>query len=190
MSYWVLIDKPLPCSTDELPSPLRADNNVRQHVERCFLQFRDQVFRYLRGMGCEHGIAEEITQETFLRLYRAMQTTAGVNDERAWAFRVARNLYVDSRRESQRYRKDDGGVEERGPADSGLDPEQIMLHREREQRIEAAVLELPELHRECMHLRAQGLRYREIAVALDISLSAAVEYIRSAVKRLGSLAMK
>jgi len=46
-------------------------------------------------------------------------------------------------------------------------------------------LRLPELQRVCMQLKAQGLRYHEIAVALDISMTAAVDCVRSAVKRLG-----
>jgi len=154
------------------------------------LEFRDQVFRYLRALGCEHSSAEEITQETFLRLYRILQTGPRVNDERAWVFRVAKNLYIDCRRKRQRFVTpcdEDGNTQDRTPSHTGLDPEQQALQRERIQMIETEVLRLPELQRECMHLRAQGLRYREIAVALDISLSAAVECIRSAVKKLGSI---
>lgn len=173
--------------------PTRADHplsHARREVERCFLEFRDQVFRYLRALGCEHSSAEEITQETFLRLYRILQTGPRVNDERAWVFRVAKNLYIDCRRKRQRFVTpcdEDGNTQDRTPSHTGLDPEQQALQRERIQMIETEVLRLPELQRECMHLRAQGLRYREIAVALDISLSAAVECIRSAVKKLGSI---
>ena len=72
-------------------------------------------------------------------------------------------------------------------SDSGPDPEQEMLRRERIRLIEEEVLRMPDLQRECMHLKAQGLRYHEIAEALDISMSAAVDYVRRAVKRLGRL---
>ena len=41
---------------------------LRKHVEHWFLELRDPLFRYLRSMGCHHSPAEEITQETFLRL--------------------------------------------------------------------------------------------------------------------------
>jgi len=148
------------------------------------------VFRYLRALGCEHSIAEEITQEAFLRLYRTLQTGPRLNDERAWVFRVAKNLYIDCRRENHRFAMacDEGAnTQNRTPSGAELDPEQQALQRERMRMIETEVLRLPELQRECMHLRAQGLRYREIAGALDLSLSAAVECIRSAVKKLGSV---
>ena len=145
------------------------------------------MFRYLRTIGCELSLAEEIAQEAFLRLHRALRDGLQVQDVRAWVFRVARNLYIDSRREHQRYRvapSDDGeSNSERG--DLTPDPEQQVLERERLRLIEEEVLRLPELQRECMHLKAQGLRYHEIAVALDISMTTAVDCVRRAVKRLG-----
>jgi RNA polymerase sigma-70 factor, ECF subfamily len=111
-----------------------------------------------------------------------------VNDVRAWVFRVARNLCIDSRREEQRYwtgGEDGGELVELSQSHSSPDPEQQVLQRERIRLIEEAVLRLPPMQRECMHLKAQGLRYHEIAVALDISMTAAVDCVRRAVKRLG-----
>jgi DNA-directed RNA polymerase specialized sigma24 family protein len=44
---------------------------------------------------------------------------------------------------------------------------------------------LPDLQRECMQLKAQGLRYHEIASVLGIPMSTAVDAVRQAVKSLG-----
>ena len=193
MSSWILTNDLRDSPEPQTVVPTRTGhslNHSRREVERCFLEFRDQVFRYLRALGCEHSIAEEITQEAFLRLYRTLQTGPRLNDERAWVFRVAKNLYIDCRRENHRFAMacDEGAnTQNRTPSGAELDPEQQALQRERMRMIETEVLRLPELQRECMHLRAQGLRYREIAGALDLSLSAAVECIRSAVKKLGSV---
>lgn len=174
--------------------PTRTDNAAnpfRQEVEACFRQYRDQAFRYLRALGCEHSTAEEITQETFLRLYRVLQTGPRVNDQRAWVFRVARNLFIDSRREHQRYLtacQDEADLRAGTQGDSRPNPEQQVLQRERARRIEEEVLRMSAMQRECLHLRTQGLRYREIAMTLGISLPAAVDSIRRAVKKLGTIA--
>ena len=169
-------------------APLDPDStHLRREVERWFLELRDPVFRYLRTLGCRHSLAEEITQEAFLRLHRALRDGMLVNDVRAWVFRVARNLCIDSRRENQHYWTADAEGGERMDlehSDSSPDPEQQVLQRERIRLIERDVLRLPELQRECMHLKAQGLRYHEIAAALDISMTAAVDCVRQAVKRL------
>ena len=104
---------------------------------------------------------------------------------RSWVFRVARNLWIDSRREHQRYWATGNDRADRPQTDLAPDPEQQLLRRERIRRIEEEVLRLPKLQRQCMHLKAQGLRYREIAVALDISMTTAVDSVRRAVKTLG-----
>lgn len=150
---------------------------------------RDPVFRYLRSSGCHSTLAEEIAQEVFLRLYSGLRDGLQVNDVRAWVFRVARNLWIDSRREQQRHwtSQDEGGLLDLAYRDSAPNPEQGVLYRERIRLIEEALLQLPELERECMHLKAQGLHYHEIAEALDISMSAAVDCVRRTVKRLALL---
>lgn len=147
---------------------------------------REPVIRYLRSMGCRHFVAEDISQEVFLRLHRAMADGLRVKDVRAWVFRVARNLYIDSRREDHRYSSGsmDGVLSETAYAPAVSGPEQAMLERERIRTIQREISRLPDLQRECMHLRAEGLRYHEIASVLDIPMTAAVDCVRQALKRL------
>lgn len=56
--------------------------------------------------------------------------------------------------------------------DAGPNPEEQMAHGQRMERLRAVVHALPEQDRCCLYLRAEGLRYREIASALGISLGA------------------
>ena len=148
---------------------------------------RDPVFRYLRNQGCRPSLAEDITQESFLRLHRALRDGLRVHDVRAWVFRVARNLCIDDRREYRRYWK--AGQEEGDPLDlahdsSSPDPERQAIERQMARLLEEHVLRLPELQRECLRLKAQGLRYHEIAAALGISMATAVDSVRRAVKQV------
>src|SRR5260370_11485487 len=102
-------------------------------------------------------------------------------------FRVARNLGIDSRREHQRYwttTRDDGDRPDSALVDSAPDPEQQALLRQRIRLIEEEVMRLPDLQRACMELKSQGLHFHEIAAALDIPMTAAVDCVRRAVKRL------
>ena len=179
------------CSAREAPvSTAPPDSNslhLNREVERWFLELRDSIFKYLRSLGCRHSLAEEITQEAFLRLHRGLLAGSQINDVRAWVFRVARNLWIDSRRERQHYWTTTREEEDRPDLtliDSAPDPEQQALQRQRIRLIEQEVLRLPERHRECMQLKSQGLRYHEIALALDIPMTAAVDCVRRAVKRL------
>jgi RNA polymerase sigma-70 factor (ECF subfamily) len=110
-----------------------------------------------------------------------------MSDVRAWVFRVARNLFIDSRREEHRYRAtnhDDGNGPDLARKDSAPGPEQQLLQRERVRLIADSVARLPRLQRECVRLKVQGLRYHEIAAVLGIPMTAAVDCVRQAVKRL------
>jgi len=64
--------------------------------------------------------------------------------------------------------------------DADLNPEEQVLSNQRQRRLLAVVLALPEQDRLCFSLRAEGLRYREIAEVLGISLgSVSVSLTRS-----------
>lgn len=146
------------------------------------------MFRYLRTLGCRHSLAEDITQEAFLRLHYALRDGLKVKHVRGWIFRVARNLAVDSQRDRQRHWQTHPQEEQLDEAhsDSAADPERQILARERMRLVNEEVRRLPALQRECVRLKAQGMRYHEIARQLDISPSAAVDCMRAAVKRLAT----
>jgi RNA polymerase sigma-70 factor (ECF subfamily) len=148
---------------------------------------RDPLLVYLRTAGCPYSLAEEIVQEAFLRLHGGLQGGLRLNDVRGWVFRVARNLWIDNRREYQRYWTADRDPAE-GSHPSYIDlapgPEEQALGLERARLTRQELLRLPELQRQCLYLKAQGLAYREIASALDISMNAAVDSVRRALVRL------
>jgi RNA polymerase sigma-70 factor, ECF subfamily len=155
-----------------------------QEVEQWFNELRDPLFGYLRALGCDQRLAEEIVQEAFLRLLAARKEGLWIDDVRAWVFRVARNQWIDIRREYRRYSPD--GMPEL-TSDSAPDPEQRLLRRERSRRVRGQLAQFPDLQRECVRLKSQGMRYREIAETLGISMTAAVDHVRRAVARMRKL---
>jgi RNA polymerase sigma-70 factor (ECF subfamily) len=152
----------------------------QREIEQSFLELRDPVYRYLRTLGCRHPLAEEITQESFLRLYIELCNGLKVGNVRAWIFRVARNLWLDNRKAAH----PDGEDLDQMQSNAVPDPEQQVLLRERLRLVESELRRLPKLQRECLHLKAQELRYHEIATALNIPMTAAVHHVRRAVRKL------
>jgi RNA polymerase sigma-70 factor (ECF subfamily) len=144
-----------------------ADSGSHKSTDRWFLELGEPLFRYLQTLGCRWSLAEEITQESFFRLHSAVKAGLRIKDTRAWVFRVARNLSIDHRRELRRYwiatREEEERLDQL-PSDSAPDPEQQALERERIRLVEQQMLRLLILERECMRLKAEGLRYNEISV--------------------------
>jgi RNA polymerase sigma-70 factor (ECF subfamily) len=160
---------------------------LSERVQSLFEQLRVPVFRYLLRKTRDSGRAEDITQETFLRLFRHLREDRLLDNPKAWIFTVANNLAVDaSRNESHIRDLDEVTWKEIEESRSGLqaDPEKLALQRERLDRLHIAVLNLTPLQRECLHLRAEGLRYREIAGLLKLSPSTVMDAVRRATLKL------
>lgn len=158
-----------------------------ERVHGLFEQLRVPVFRYLLRKTRDAGQAEDITQETFLRLFRHLREDRNLDNPKAWIFTVANNLAIDASRDESHIRDlDETTWKELKESRSGLqaDPEKLVLQRERLDRLHIAVLNLTPLQRECLHLRAEGLRYREIAGLLELSPSTVMDAVRRATIKL------
>jgi RNA polymerase sigma-70 factor (ECF subfamily) len=161
----------LPAVTKAKPS---RSAGIEQEVIDLFDQMRNPVFRYVLSFGLPANDAEDLIQEVFLALFRHLQLGRSRSNLRGWVFRVAHNLSLKRRFANQklRHREETGD----GVADVTFDPapsaEEQLLIREREMSLRAVLRALPEQDQHCLRLRAEGLRYREIAEVLGISLGA------------------
>ena len=161
----------------------RASAKLQEQVTRLFEEARDDVYRYLLTLGLYPPQAQEATQEVFLRLYTALRKGDEIRNPRAWIFRVAHNLGVDTRARQDAELPYDPELDFR-LSGHAANPEQELAERERAQRFQHAVEGLSEQQRRCLFLRLEGLRYSEIAAALRISPSAVGEFLRRAIERL------
>jgi RNA polymerase sigma-70 factor, ECF subfamily len=159
------------------PSLVRLSANisrVQQEVVELFDEYRNPLLRYSLSLGLPIHDAEEVIQEVFLALFRHLRLDRSRRNLRGWLFRVAHNLALKQRLSNQaslqRVGVDARLAEEH--QDPSPDPEEQMSTAQRHNRLEAVVQALPEKDQNCLRLRAEGLRYREIATVLGMSLGA------------------
>lgn len=138
-----------------------------------FDSLQARLFRYLSTFMLPLPDAEEIIQETFLALFQHLQKGGARDNLKGWLFRVAHNLALKRRYRDRRDHQNLSGslAAENRVADPALNPEDQFAARQMHARLMAVVQALPEQDRQCLILRAEGLRYREIAEVLDMSLS-------------------
>lgn len=67
-----------------------------------FREYFKDVFLYVRSLSAEEGLAEEITQETFVKALKAIDAFDGKKDIRAWLFAIARNTYYSYLRQQKK----------------------------------------------------------------------------------------
>jgi RNA polymerase sigma factor (sigma-70 family) len=173
--------------TMDIPAS-RDSSGVHGLVEALYQEHYDALYRYLVLTGSSASDADEFTQEAFLRLLRTLQGRGGIRNARHWLFRVVHNLRADWRRESGRQSGHAAETElYGGTPDPRPDPEAELLLAERPERLRAALAQLTERQSEILHLRAEGLKLREVAELLDISLQSVSEVCARAMDRVGRL---
>jgi RNA polymerase sigma-70 factor (ECF subfamily) len=158
-------------------SPARTvekKSESEEEVIHLFGLFRNPLLRYVISLGLSRHDGEEIIQEVFLALFRHLQLGRSRQNLRGWIFRVAHNLALKQRaanKKAQTMLDSDEAVSQRQP-DTAPNPEQQAASNQRWQRMQLVLKARPDQDRSCLYLRAEGLRYREIAAALGISLGA------------------
>jgi len=163
--------------------------DLEQDVVQVYEMLRTPVYQYLAATFGDPAEAEDLTQETFLRLYlhwSGGKTIAG-GRLRPWIFRVAHNLAIDRTR-STKFIRELAPDEFRSAAlqipDGGKDPEERLLDRERFSAVRNGLALLSEQELRCLHLRAEGFCYREIAEILNITSSSVAEFLRRAMRKM------
>jgi RNA polymerase sigma-70 factor (ECF subfamily) len=125
------------------------------------------LYRYLQRLCGDSGFADDLAQDSFVRLYRRGSMPA---DPAAWLVTVANNLFRDERRNVQRRTRllELHGHEERGELDAPA-ADAPMLAEERVLAVRDALEGLTPRDHRLLLLRHEGYSYREIAEALNLA---------------------
>lgn len=162
-------------------------NNLEIEVSRLYDELRASLHRWLLSRSVPPQEAEEIVQETFLRLYRHLCSGGGNENLRGWIFQVAHNLSLTLWKGRSRLIElspEAWDTLGQSTADNLLSPEDAILRKERLRRVYERFASLTPLQRDCVNLRLEGFRYREISGILDISTSTVSSSLRNAIVRL------
>ena len=159
---------------------------ARQVVLALFDEHRAGAVRYARSFGVPDGVAEDVVQEAFLALFVHVSRGGPRTNLTGWIFRVTQRLALRQRAREARVARlaSRAGLQ---PPQPSPGPEEQLAAGRRQARLAAAVNALPERDRRCLILRAEGVRYRDIARQLGISLGSVANAIARALARLRRL---
>jgi RNA polymerase sigma-70 factor, ECF subfamily len=145
-------------------------SEIEREVIGLFEQFRNPLLRYAISMGLTVHDGEEVVQEIFLALFRHLQSGKSRHNLPGWVFRVAHNLALKRRTANRKDAIRADFEQAQRQVDANPTPEEHAANNQRQQRLQAILRALPEQDRSCLYLRAEGLRYRDIASTLGVSL--------------------
>jgi RNA polymerase sigma-70 factor (ECF subfamily) len=170
--------------------PWRAESVGNNGHSQVLLEYYDReqipLKRYLAMLGVDSETARDIVQDSFLKLHEHLLAGGDRTNLRAWLYRVVHNNARN--RQTSFGARNTGRIDDLTPAASpivqDLSAEEELLEKEKHERLRHAMLELSDAQRNCVVLRTQGLKYREIAEALDLSVSTVGENIQRGLERL------
>jgi len=180
----------------DLTSPERFEEIVREH--------QGMVFRTLTRLTGAGAQVEDLAQEVFLRLYRALPEFRGESLLSTYLYRIVVNVAQDEwkrrRKERSVIAPEPGFVEDEGEAgwiegfagdsltEHARSPEQRMQDAEVQHAVEQALLGLPEMERAVLVLYHQeDLSYEGIAAALTMPINTVRTHLHRGRKRLSEV---
>jgi len=162
--------------TDEELLVSRAARGDEAAFESIVLAYQDRVYTYALRMTGNPDDALDISQEAFLRVYRALPKFRGGSKFSTWLYRIVSNLCIDFSRRSKNtavlplVRENDSGEETAiDIPDAASNPEAIVEQAELERAVQTGLDRLSAEHREIFILREiSGMSYEEIAELLSL----------------------
>jgi RNA polymerase sigma-70 factor (ECF subfamily) len=147
-------------------------------IESC----RDTIYRLAYRITCDREDAEDLTQETFVRVYRQLSKFRGESDFAAWVYRIGLNVCITARK---RRKLDLTDLESLRKIDAAPGPEAWALGRELQERVTDEIHRLRPADRKAVLLRVAGeLPYDEIAEILHVTPNAARLRVHRGMSRL------
>ncbi len=183
---------------------MRRDWTSPEGFEALVREHQTLVFRTLHRLTGPGPHLEDLAQEVFLRLYRALPEFRGDAQLSTYLYRITANVAQDEWKRRRRDREhfapmpalpdeDDPGtwLENQAPDPSAGDhtrtPEQLLSDHETRQTVEAALLTLPEMERAVLVLcHQESLSYEGIAAALNLPVNTVRTHLHRGRKRLAA----
>jgi RNA polymerase sigma-70 factor (ECF subfamily) len=173
-------------SDDSLPLALplpRWAAGSSEEVTTLYDELRKPLLRYLVCLGLSADEAQDVVHDAFLSLQRHLASNGVQDNIRGWLFRVAHNAARN--RQASYHRRFAKPLEPDTDFQAGqATPEESLLEREKFRRLAAAIRQLTASERECLLLRAEGLRYREIADVLGLATSTVGDTVERVIRKL------
>lgn len=166
----------------DIMSENTATAAVRDKIEfeEAFALHHRTVYRAARSVVQDAALAEDVTQETFIRFYKHQDSITDLEMLRPWLIRVAINLARNTVRGNIRANtRDENYVKENvesSVASVEIDYEENAGINE----IYRALNRIKEPLRSCLMLKQQGLSYKEIASSLDLNETSIGTYVARA----------
>ena len=177
---------------------IKQELNVETNFRWLFNRHYAQILRFFRRKGFDPEVCRDLTQDTFLSVYKGLRDLRQEEQFESWLFAIAHNVWcslIESRAAQKRSAtvlslEGEGENDDRPSiaarlADPNADPLTVALEKEKLEKLREALVHLPKQMRHCAQLRVvHEMSYAEIAALLGISVNTVKAHLHQAQKAL------
>jgi RNA polymerase sigma factor (sigma-70 family) len=154
--------------TDELIMEAVKDGNLQQ-ASLLFERYHKRIFNFLARMTMDRDLAEDLTQNVFLRIIRYRTSYRQGLKFQSWIYQIARNVFSDHYQANKNRFSDFVDVEKVSDHMADHDDEDF---DEQEKLLHQSMAKLTEEQREVLVLtRFQHMKYEEVASIMDTTVA-------------------
>lgn len=163
----------------------RLSCGEREAFAQIYRRHSQRVFAYLLAMTTRRDRAEELLQVVFVRALRHAESLRGINDALPYLLMTARNLVFDQHKSKERKLRDDGGLQQQQWLCPLPGPEELTINAERCNRLQNALMALPDELREVVVLRIyDDLPFKQIAQVMNENMGTVFYRYQNALRRM------
>ncbi len=139
-----------------------------------FEEFSAPIYNYVLRMVNDHDRAADITQDTFIKAYRKLDTLSEATSTRSWLYRIATNTAIDDmRRRRNVTTMSDDQPTFANRADARPGPEAQVMAATLDERVQRALMTLRPNHRQCLLLSdLEDMSAQQIGEVMGLSYGA------------------
>ena len=147
-------------------------------------QYQEQTYWHIRRMVTTHEDADDVVQNTFIKIFKNIDKFKGDSKLYTWIYRIATNESITflknrKRRYSESIDESENSIEHKLKADSYFDGDEIQT------KLQSAIISLPEKQKAVFNLRYfEEMPYNQMAEVLDTSVGALKASYHHAVKKI------
>ena len=169
---------------EEIIEKIRDEKTVNYGFNLLMDKYQEKVYWVIRRMVIEHGVADDLAQDTFVKVWKNIDSFKGGSKLYTWIYRIATNEALNHLRKSKRrFFLPIGDIEYE--LTSSLDADVYYNGDDIELKLQKAILKLPKKQRLVFNMKYfEEMKFKDISEIMKVSIGSLKAQYYHAVKKI------
>ncbi len=169
---------------EEIIEKIQDEKTINYGFNLLMDKYQEKVYWVIRRMVIEHEVADDVAQETFVKVWKNIESFKGDSKLYTWIYRIATNEALNHlRKKKRRFFLPIGDVEHE--LRSSLDADVYYTGDDIQLKLQKALLKLPEKQRLVFNMKYfEEMKFKDIAEVMEVSVGSLKAQYHHAVKKI------